>query len=213
MDVTETTKSQWDNVYIWAIANGYTFDNAGKGKAENHPVHTVNWYDCMKWCNARSEREGLTPCYTVEEVVYRQGQSTPDCDFETTGYRLATRIEWEYAARGGLVGQRFPWGNTITHSQANYSSSTNNVYDISPTRGYHPDYITGLDYPYSAPAGSFSPNGYGLYDMAGNSIEYGVNGVHDGAYNSGADRLRVRSLYGVHPSSAYGGLGLRTVRR
>ena len=47
----------WDEVYQWATNHGYSFDNAGSGKAANHPVQTVNWYDCVKWCNARS-REG-----------------------------------------------------------------------------------------------------------------------------------------------------------
>jgi formylglycine-generating enzyme required for sulfatase activity len=48
MDKYEVTKAQWDEVYDWAVTNGYTFDNGGSGKATNHPVHTVNWYDCVK---------------------------------------------------------------------------------------------------------------------------------------------------------------------
>jgi len=60
MDKYEVTKAQWDTVYDWAITNGYSFDNSGLGKASNHPVHTVNWYDCVKWCNARSEKDGKT---------------------------------------------------------------------------------------------------------------------------------------------------------
>ena len=54
MDQYEVTKAKWDEVHTWAVAHGYSFDNAGSGKASNHPVHTVNWYDCVKWCNARS---------------------------------------------------------------------------------------------------------------------------------------------------------------
>ena len=56
MDQYEVTKAKWDEVYTWAIARGYGFDNAGLGKAANHPVHTVSWYDVVKWCNARSQR-------------------------------------------------------------------------------------------------------------------------------------------------------------
>ena len=171
MDATEVTKAQWDTVYTWAIANGYSFSNAGAGKAADHPVHTVNWYDCVKWCNARSEKDGRTPCYTVSSSIYKTGESAPVCNFEANGYRLPTSDEWEYAARGGQSGKRFPWGDTITHNEANYYSSSSYGYDTSSTRGYHPDYDDGGT-PYTSPAGAFAPNGYGLYDMAGNLWEW-----------------------------------------
>ena len=61
-------------VRTWATANGYTDLEAGAGKASNHPVHTVEWYDAVKWANAASEKEGLTPCYKVTGSVYRAGQ-------------------------------------------------------------------------------------------------------------------------------------------
>jgi formylglycine-generating enzyme len=60
---------------------------------------------------------------------------------------------------------------TITHAQANYNSSASLSYDISPTRGYHPTYALG-GRPYTSPVGSFAPNEYGLYDMAGNMWEW-----------------------------------------
>jgi formylglycine-generating enzyme required for sulfatase activity len=59
----------------------------------------------------------------------------------------------------------------ITHSQVNYYSSSSYAYDVSPTQGYHPTYGKGSS-PYSSPVGSFAPNGYGLYDIAGNRWEW-----------------------------------------
>src|ERR1700694_740103 len=55
MDVNLVSYSQWQSVYNWATNAGYGFINAGSGKAANHPVWGVDWYDAVKWCNARSQ--------------------------------------------------------------------------------------------------------------------------------------------------------------
>jgi formylglycine-generating enzyme required for sulfatase activity len=54
MDTNLVSYSQWQSVYNWATNHGYGFVHAGSGKVANHPVQRVDWYDVVKWCNARS---------------------------------------------------------------------------------------------------------------------------------------------------------------
>jgi sulfatase modifying factor 1 len=169
----EVSWSQWQEVRDWAVSNGYSdLSGVGSGKGADHPVQTVNWYDVVKWCNAASERAGLPPVYRVSNggAVYRTGELAPYIDYTQQGYRLPTEAEWEKAARGGSSGKRFPWGDLISHDNANYDASTSYSYDSS-SGGFHPSYNDGST-SYTSPVGSFAANGYGLYDMSGNVFEW-----------------------------------------
>jgi formylglycine-generating enzyme len=175
MDTNQVNFSRWQTVYNWATNNGYGFVHAGAGKTANHPVQTVDWYDTVKWCNTRSQLAGLTAVYYKDAgftQVYTNGEVTPYVNWTNSGYRLPTEAEWEKAARGGLSGQRFPWGNTISESQANYFGNTSSYsYDFGPN-SFNAIGSVGGTSPATSPVGSFAPNGYGLYDMVGNVFEW-----------------------------------------
>ena len=210
MDTNLVSYSQWQAVYSYATNNGYSFVNAGSGEAANYPVQTVNWYDVVKWSNARSQRAGLTPVYYTDAgmtQIYTNGETDAIYpNWVATGYRLPTEAEWEKAARGGLSGQRFPWGNTISESQANYYGNTNYFsYDLGPNY-FNTNFVTGF-YPYTSPVGYFAPNGYGLYDMAGNVYEWCWDWYAAPPYTAGSAYLG-----GTNPTGAGPGSGFRVLR-
>jgi len=168
---------------------GYSFSGAAANFGPNNPEINMNWNDAVKWCNARSQMEGRTPCYHTNSTSDSvSGFSTDDyytsgsfnlknnyVDWTANGYRLPTEAEWEYAARGGKDKLRFPVGMYITHSKT-MAKGTNTVacyrtdslidkapYDLGPVQQPNT----------TIPVGSTgSTNGFGLFDMAGNAQEW-----------------------------------------
>jgi formylglycine-generating enzyme required for sulfatase activity len=161
IDKTEITYEQWTDVRTWALAHGYldlvTGRNGYNGTGANQPVTEVNWYDMLKWCNARSEKNGLVPVYYMSNTltnVYRTGELAFGSDavrWTANGYRLPTEAEWEFATRGGTKSQGFTYSgsNTVENVAWYYSNSL---------------LITH-------PVATKEPNEVGLYDMSGNVWE------------------------------------------
>jgi formylglycine-generating enzyme required for sulfatase activity len=202
----EVTQKEWREV----MGN-----NPSRFQGDNLPVELVSWYEAVNYCNKRSQREGLTPAYTIDGTNVSWNRNA-------NGYRLPTEAEWEYACRAGTSGP-FSTGNNISTDQANYEG--NYPYNNNAKGAYRGKTVD---------VGSFAPNPWGLYEMHGNVYEWcwdWYGGYTSGAQTdpagpaSGAKRvlrggswgnvawyLRSAARVSVGPSFRDNGLGFRLVR-
>jgi formylglycine-generating enzyme required for sulfatase activity len=197
---TETTWGQWQSVRTYAAANGYDIGSAGAGNGTEYPVTNVSWYQVVKWCNARSEQEGLTPVYRVNGSVYKTGESAPTVDAAANGYCLPTEAEWEFAARGGLSMQNNEYsGSNDINAVAWYRDNSGNA---------------------THAVGTKQANELGVSDMSGNVWEWceswypgyeGSQRVYRGGGWNDYINVAYRNVY--YPSYSYNNLGFRVVRR
>jgi formylglycine-generating enzyme required for sulfatase activity len=131
---------------------------------ERQPVVRVSWQDAAAFCNWLSERDKLPPAYA------RRGDRLELIEPATTGYRLPTEAEWEFAARfdGSRASRKYPWGDDLpVPAKAGNFGDASAIY-LTPVT------ITGYDdgYRVAAPVGSYASNPLGLHDLGGNVLEW-----------------------------------------
>ena len=131
---------------------------------ERQPAVRVSWQDAAAFCNWLSERDKLPPAYA------RRGDRLELVEPVTTGYRLPTEAEWEFAARydGSRAVRKYPWGNDLpVPAKAGNWGDASAIY-LTPVT------ISGYDdgHRVSAPVGSYASNALGLHDMGGNVLEW-----------------------------------------
>ena len=154
MDVHEVTLGQYDQ-FVRATGHRPLLVNISTySPTDRHPVVFVSWHDAMAYV-------------------------------KWAGKRLPTEAEWERAARGGLVGKEHPWGNAaLDGTQCNFADKS--LSKVRDREGNDGDNWASKNiddgYLYTAPVGSYPPNGYGLYDMTGNVWEWCFDAYDENFY-------------------------------
>ena len=148
MSKTEVSQEQYETV----MGN-----NPSERKGSDLPVENVTWYEAIAYCNALSQREGLTPCYNVSGTTVTWNRSAD-------GYRLPTEAEWEYAARAN-TSTPFSFGDYVHDSDANCY----NAYGYNNDASGH--WVNGY-LQHTVDVDKYPTNAFGLKNTHGNVAEW-----------------------------------------